>query len=123
MIDTIALIAGCYLLVTGTGFLLQPQFYKSMVMGQGTTDPVTLNLSGACHFVIGMIVLTNVGSLASFEAGAVTLLGAAATLKGAFLIALPETASRSPQATASRMRGTGISFVAAGLLFLWIALF
>ncbi len=40
-------LAAPYLLVTGMGFLLSTKFYEKMVRGSASTDPVTLNLSGA----------------------------------------------------------------------------
>lgn len=114
MTETIARIAGPYLLLTGLGFLLSAGFYARMIAGQARTDPVTLNLSGAAHFIVGMTVLVNHFAWSSGLEAAVTLLGAAAALKGAGLIVLPKTAARSPAMGKNGLRFSGLAFIAIG---------
>lgn len=58
-IEQTALIGGAYLLMTGAGFLLQPSFYLSMIERQDQAEPMLINLSGACHFIVGLIVVVN----------------------------------------------------------------
>ena len=50
-------IAGAYFLVTGLGLLISTEFYEKMVRGNASTDPVTLNLSGAVHFLVGLVIV------------------------------------------------------------------
>ena len=59
MTELIARIAGPYLLLTGLGFAISRDFYQRMVMGNAQADPILLNLSGAVHFIVGLIVLNN----------------------------------------------------------------
>ncbi|MFC6655805.1 hypothetical protein ACFQEX_09920 [Roseibium salinum] len=114
MTETIARIAGPYLLLTGLGFLLSAGFYARMIAGQARTDPVTLNLSGAAHFIVGMTVLVNHFAWSTALEAAVTLVGAAAALKGAGLIVLPEMAARSPALGKNGLRFSSLAFVAIG---------
>jgi len=115
MTETIAQIAGPYLLVTGFGFLVSNDFYARMVAGTAKTDPVTLNLSGAVHFVIGMIIVVNHFAWSTPLEAVVTLLGLAAVAKGAGLIALPDLTVRSSVPGTKGLRISGIAFVAVGL--------
>ena len=52
-----AKMAAAYFVVTGLGFLISTKFYDQMVQGSENTDPVTLNLSGAVHFLVGLSIL------------------------------------------------------------------
>lgn len=117
MTETIAQIAGPYLLLTGLGFLLSSGFYTRMIAGQAKTDPVTLNLSGAAHFIVGMVILVNHFAWSTIFEAAVTLLGISAALKGAGLIALPEQMSKSPAVGETGLRVSGIAFLVIGLYF------
>ncbi|KZL19407.1 hypothetical protein PsAD2_01946 [Pseudovibrio axinellae] len=120
MLFKIALISGIYLSVTGLGFFLDPKFYTRMMGSQKGSDPVLVNLSGACHLLVGLIVLTNVGSFASFASGAVTVLGAMATLKGVFLIIAPTRTLEGPAPSARARQVIAFAFCGAGLLFFWV---
>lgn len=52
----IARIFSAYLIVTGLGFLLSPNFFTQM-MATTDSDPVLINLSGMVHFFIGATIL------------------------------------------------------------------
>ena len=120
MTELIARIAGPYLLLTAIGFLVSRGFYTRMILGNDTADPVLLNLSGAAHFVVGMVVLVNHFLWSSIAEGAVTLLGGAAALKGAALIAVPEATLKSPKTVGTALTGSTVGFGLAGLYFTFV---
>lgn len=111
MTETIAKIAGPYLILTGIGFLLSSDFYLKMILDQTKTDRVTVNLSGATHFIVGMVALVHHFRWSSAFESAVTMVGVAAVLKGAGLIAIPEAMMKSPS-----MKKSGVALSAAGFL-------
>lgn len=114
MTQTIAMIAGPYLLVTGLGFLLSPKFYIRMLAGSAAADPVLINLSGAVHFIVGALVLLLHFRWSEAAQIAVSLLGVAAVLKGAALIAVPDLVLKGPKNPQSHLRFSAIGFCAAG---------
>jgi uncharacterized membrane protein len=114
MTETIAQIAGPYLILTGIGFLLSSDFYLKMILDQTRTDRVTVNLSGAVHFIVGMVVLVNHFRWSSAFEGAVTMVGVAAVLKGSGLIALPKAMMKSPSMKKSGVVLSAVGFLAAG---------
>jgi len=118
--ELIARIAGPYLLLTAVGFLISRGFYTRMVLGNEKADPVLLNLSGAAHFIVGMVVLVNHFRWDSIAEGAVTLLGLAAAAKGAALIVVPEMTLKSPKTVGSALTGSTIGFGLAGLYFSFV---
>ena len=120
MTELIARIAGPYLLLTAIGFAVSRGFYTRMILGNEKADPVLLNLSGAAHFITGMLVLVNHFRFGSIAEGAVTLLGFAAAAKGAALIAVPETTLRSPKTVGTALTGSTIGFGLAGLYFSFV---
>lgn len=120
MTELIAKIAGPYLLLTAIGFFVSRGFYERMVMGNEKADPVLLNLSGAAHFIVGMVILVNHFKWASIAQGAVTLLGLAAVAKGASLIAIPEATLKTPKTIGSVLTGSTIGFALAGLFFTYV---
>ncbi len=114
MTQLIAMMAGPYLAVTGLGFLLSTGFYVKMVAGSRETDRVTVNLSGAVHFLVGLLVLVQHFRWDGPAEIAVTLVGAAAALKGTALIAVPEMTLRSPMTSPAALRVSGAVFLALG---------
>lgn len=116
----LALMAGGYLAVTGLGLLVSTRFYSEAADVQ--TDGVTLNLSGAVHFLVGLAVLIRHPFLDGPVAAGVTLVGAAAALKGAMLIVLPGLSTRTAQSGPGLIRLSGVVFAALGLAFLAAAL-
>ncbi len=115
MTELIARIAGPYFLLTAVGFAVSHGFYTRMILGNEKADPVLLNLSGAAHFIIGMLVLVNHFRFGSIAEGAVTLVGIAAALKGAALIAVPEMTLKSPKTVGGALTGSTAGFGLAGL--------
>lgn len=116
----IAMIAGPYLIVSALGFLASTEFYRQMTAAGEATDKVTVNLSGACHFIVGMIILTRHFLWGSAAEITVTLLGAAATLKGAVLIALPQLTLKSARDSKASLYGSAAFFLIAGAWFSWV---
>jgi len=120
MTELIAKIAGPYLLLTAIGFRVSRGFYERMVLGNEKADPILLNLSGAAHFIVGMVVLVNHFRWGSVAEGAVTLLGLAAAAKGAALIAIPEATLQSPKTVGRVLTGSTIGFGLAGIYFIYL---
>jgi len=110
----IATMAGCYLFITGLGFMFSTNFYEKMVAGNAHADPVTLNLSGAVHFLIGLsVVITHFHWDGPIEI-IVTLVGFAALLKGTALIVVPEMMLKSPKTSRTSLRISAGGFVLLG---------
>lgn len=120
MTALIAKIIGPYLIVTGIGFAVSSRFYQRMIEAGSDVSPVTVNLSGAVHFVIGMIILVNHFHWSSLAESAVSLIGVVATLKGAALITLPELTVKSSKTAGKTLKITAIVFVAIGLYFCYV---
>lgn len=114
MTELIAKIAGLYLLTTGIGFIISRKFYDRMTAGAANADPVLLNLSGATHFIVGMLILVNHFRWGSAAEIAVSLLGLAAVAKGAVLIAIPELTLKTSQDQGRGLTFSTIGFVALG---------
>jgi hypothetical protein len=118
--ETIARIAGPYLLVTALGFLVSRPFYDRMVRGTATADPVLINLSGAVHFIIGAAILVNHWAWAGLAEGAVSLLGVAAVAKGTALIAVPQITLKSPKTVGHTLTASALGFALWGSLLVWV---
>ncbi|MGH0000299.1 hypothetical protein ACQU0X_09500 [Pseudovibrio ascidiaceicola] len=114
MTELIASIAGPYLFVTGLGFFISNNFYQRMIAAQSDANPILLNLSGAVHFVVGMVVLANHFQVFSVAGAFVTLVGAAAVLKGVSLIVIPDYMTKSQQMGKRGVLATGAAFTATG---------
>lgn len=120
MTELIARIAGPYLLLTGLGFAVSRDFYQRMVMGNAQADPILLNLSGAVHFIVGMIVLNNHFRWSGLAEIVVSMIGVAAVVKGAALIAVPETTLQTPKTTGRVLTASTVGFILAGVYLCWI---
>ena len=116
-------VAGPYLFVTGLGFLLSTEFYEKMVRGNASTDPVTLNLSGAMHFLAGLAIVVRHLRFGSLPETLVTLIGLAAMLKGSMLIAVPESALRLPKTGKAALRMSGVGFATVGVYLGYVSYF
>lgn len=123
MTELIAKIGGIYLLVTGLGFLISPKFYTRMIEGTPNSDPVLLNLSGACHLIVGLVILANHWTWNSAGAIAVSLLGLAAVAKGATLIAIPEVTLKTADGTEKMLPRMGVGFMLYGVFLGWVGFF
>jgi len=120
MTETIARIAGPYLLVTALGFLVSRRFYERMVLGNANSDPVLLNVTGAVHFVIGMVVLVNHFAWGSLAEALVSLLGGAAVAKGVALIVFPEATLKAPKTVGRTLTASSVGFALWGGALCWI---
>ena len=114
MTQFIAMVAGPYLIVTGLGFLVSTRYYETMVTGGNPTDPVVINLSGAVHFLVGLIILIKHFRWDGVPEVVVTLIGLAALCKGVALIAVPELTLKSSATTRTKMRASGAGFLLVG---------
>ncbi len=114
MTQLIAMIAGPYLAVTGVGFLLSTRFYELMASQTEGTDRVVVNLSGAVHFLAGLVVLVLHFRWGGLAESMVTLIGVAALLKGAALIMVPELTLRSPGTSRTTLRLSALAFISVG---------
>ncbi|KZK81126.1 hypothetical protein PsAD13_04068 [Pseudovibrio sp. Ad13] len=121
--ELIASIAGPYLFVTGLGFFISSSFYQRMIAAQSDANPILLNLSGAVHFVVGMVVLANHLNVSSMAGALVTLVGAAAVLKGASLIVIPDYMTKSQQMGKRGILATGTAFTAIGTYLSYVGYF
>ena len=117
MTELIAKIAGPYWMVTGLGFLLSRAYYERMILGNINADPVLINLSGAVHFVLGVILLVNHFLWGSLSEIAVSLLGVVLVAKGSCLIAIPEMTLRLPKNTDLALLLSAIGFLCVGLFY------
>lgn len=120
MTETIARIAGPYLLVTALGFLVSRRFYERMVLGNANADPVLINLSGAVHFVVGGVTLVNHFLWSGMAEIVVSLLGVAAVAKGAALIAVPELTLKSPKTVGATLYASALGFGLWGGGLVWV---
>lgn len=112
--ELIASIAGPYWIITGLGFFLSRSFYESMMLGAAQADPILINLSGAVHFVLGMIVLVNHFLWGSVAQIAVTLLGLMLIAKGTSLIAFQSTTVKAPKAVGNTLKISAVGFLIFG---------
>ena len=107
-------LAAPYFCVTGLGFLVSTEFYERMVRENASTDPVTLNLSGAVHLLIGLAVVVQHFRFGSLLETLITLIGIAALVKGSALIGVPELTLKSPKTGTTTLRVSGVAFVMVG---------
>lgn len=120
MTQFIAGIIGPYLFVTGLGMVLSRRFYERMMSGSSTADPILLNLSGAAHFVLGVIVLRAHFLWSSAETVAVSLFGVLLVLKGIVLIAVPGTTLKTTGKIGNTLTFSTVGFLIAGGYFCYI---
>ena len=115
--------ASAYLLVTGLGFLVATEFYEKAVRGNASTDPMTLNLSGAVHLLVGLVIVTQHFRVGSAPEIIVTFVGLAAMLKGAALIVVPGLTLRLPETKKAGLRISGVAFTAVGAYLGYVSYF
>jgi len=121
--ELIAMVAGPYLIATGLGFLISTGFYTRMVADNAAAHPVTLNLSGAVHFVVGMVIVAQHLRFGSLAEGVVSVLGLAAVLKGLALIVVPALTLRSPKSSGATLRVSGVAYLLAGAYLSYVGYF
>ncbi len=114
MTEFIASVVGPYLLLTGTGFYLSQDFYRKMLLGQTTADPILVNLSGASHFIVGGIGLACHFEWTTLEETVVSLVALAAVIKGAALIVFPGQTTSAPKLNNGALHFTAVIFLITG---------
>ena len=103
-----------YLLVTGVGFFVSKDYYLKMLADSKHSDPITINLSGMVHFLLGLAIVLNHNLWRTAPEIIITVIGFAASLKGAALIAVPQAALKGNEMSASVLRIIGVAFVVVG---------
>jgi len=117
----IARIFSAYLIVTGLGFLLSPEFFARMITTTGS-DPVLINLSGMVHFFIGATILVLHFRWRKALEILTSLLGVFTIAKGAFLIVLPELALQTGgNEFQMSLIGPAIGFLVYGIITAYFA--
>ena len=104
-----------YLLVSGLGFLFSVNFYEKLLLDSDKSDPLTVNLSGMVHFLIGLAILLTHFLWGNVLEILVTLVGFGFLIKGLILIVLPNLTLKSTRVSVKLLRISGIGFIAAGL--------
>jgi uncharacterized membrane protein HdeD (DUF308 family) len=112
-----------YLFVTGLGFFFSKRLYLKMLNESESAHPITVNLSGIVHFLIGMAVVLNHMLWGSALEVTVTLIGFAFLVKGVLLILLPEVALKSNETTVGRLPIIGIGFLIVSIYLAYAAYF
>ena len=112
-----------YLFVSGLGFLLSFSFYQNLQINSDKSDPLTVNLSGMVHFLIGLAIVLNHFLWGNILEIIVTLLGFGFLIKGLTLIIIPNATLRSNKVSAKLLRLEGIGFLTAGLYVGYVSYF
>ena len=112
-----------YLLVSGLGFLFSFNFYKNLLINSDKSDPMTVNLSGMVHFLIGLAIVLKHHLWGNVLEISVTLLGFAFLIKGLTLIVLPNLTLKSTKLSVKLLRISGTGFLAAGLYLGYVSYF
>ena len=116
-------IIALYLLVSGLGFLLSSRFYENLLKNSDKSDPMTVNLSGMVHFLIGIAIVTNHFLWNSILEIVVTLLGFSFLIKGITLIIFPSLTLKSTKTSIRLLRISGIGFVVVSLYLGYMSYF
>ncbi|MGH1352127.1 MAG: hypothetical protein ACRBBN_15155 [Methyloligellaceae bacterium] len=119
----IAKIAGPYLVATALGFLISRSFYEKMVLNNQNADPILINLSGAVHFVVGMLILMNHFHWNNLSQISISLLGVLAVAKGTMMIVIPESMLKSPKTVGTSLIISMVIFMVVGFFFCYIGYF
>ncbi len=120
--DKIAIVGGTYLIATGVGFVVSPKFFQRMTQMGNKSDPVLINLSGAVHFIIGMIVLVNIVPWKTIDQIAVSILGGLAVLKGCALIIVPNLTLKAGEQSIQALRMMAVGFIGYGIFLFSLGL-
>ena len=104
-----------YFLISGLGFLISGDFYKSLLKNSDKSDSMTINLSGMVHFFIGMTILVNHFLWGNMFQIAITLVGFSFIGKGVTFIVLPKLTLKSTNSSAKVLRLSGIGFILVSL--------
>jgi hypothetical protein len=118
----IAKVVSMYLLITGLGFLISDEYYRSMI-AHTESDPVLINLSGMVHFFIGMTILVIHFQWKGMLQIVVTILGAMFFIKGAFLIVLPDLMLQTGNNPAQITSLMAVIFIVVGTALGYFAYF
>ncbi len=103
-----------YLVVTGVGFFVSKDYYLKMLADSKRSDSITINLSGMVHFLLGLAIVLNHNLWRTTPEIIITVIGFAASLKGAALIVVPQAALKANDMSARVLRIIGTAFVVVG---------
>ncbi len=112
-----------YLFVSGLGFLLSVNFYEKLLINSDKSDPLTVNLSGMVHFLIGAAIVLKHHLLGNVLEILVTLVGFGFLIKGLTLIVFPNLTLKSTKVSVKLLRISGIGFLTAGLYLGYMSYF
>ncbi|NQV08780.1 hypothetical protein HQ529_02935 [Candidatus Woesearchaeota archaeon] len=112
-----------YLFVSGVGFLFSVNFYEKLLKNSNKSDPMTVNLSGMVHFLIGIAIVTNHFLWNNILEIVVTLLGFSFLIKGITLIAFPISTLKSTKTSVKLLRISGIGFIVVSLFLGYLSYF
>ena len=103
-----------YLVVTGVGFFVSKDYYLKMLADSQRSDSIAINLSGMIHFLLGLAIVLNHNLWRTAPEIMITVIGFAASLKGAALIVVPQAALKANDMSARVLRAIGTAFVVVG---------
>ena len=112
-----------YLFVSGLGFLLSVNFYEKLLTNSDKSDPLTVNLSGMVHFLIGLAIVLKHHLWGNVIEILVSLVGFGFLIKGLTLIVFPNSTLKSTKVSVKLLRISGIGFLAAGLYLGYMSYF
>jgi uncharacterized protein YjeT (DUF2065 family) len=105
---------GLYLIVMGLGAFASPQRWKSII-DEMERSPALVMIAGVLAFAIGAALALSHTILTDPAAIAVTVIGWAALIKGALLIAVPRPLLRIGRASLRLIRFWSIAMILIGL--------
>lgn len=112
-----------YLLASGLGFLFSFKFYERLLRNSDKSDPLTVNLSGMIHFLLGMAIVLQHNLWGNVLEILVTLFGFGLILKGLTLIVLPNLTMKSSRVTVKYLYFSGTTFLVLGLYLGYLSYF
>ncbi len=112
-----------YLFVSGLGFLFSANFYQKLLINSDKSDPLTVNLSGMVHFLMGLAIVLKHHLWGNVLEILVTLVGFGLIIKGSTLIVFPILTLKSTKLSVKLLRISGIGFLAAGLYLGYMSYF
>ena len=104
-----------YLFVSGLGFLFSFNFYERLLRNSYKSDPLTVNLSGMIHFLLGLAIVLQHNLWGNVLEILVTLFGFGLILKGLTLIVFPNLTFKSSRVTIKYLYFSASTFLALGL--------
>ena len=93
---------------------MSKDYYLKMLADSKHSDPITINLLGMVHFLLGLAIVLNHNPWRTAPEIIITMMGFAASLKGAALIVVPQAALNGNDICARVLLIIGAAFVVVG---------